>query len=165
LRLLAHCAEQGVAWAEEPCHTHDRAGRRRVGAQSPVPILGDDSCRTLEEVAREIDDGAVHMVSIKVARTGFVAGRNVLGLCAAKRIRPMSGSQGDSGVGVLAVAHFCTAHRATQVRPGELCFHLNLADDLLAEPVAVRNGRIRLGATPGLGIVLDPDKLGHYRNA
>lgn len=164
LRLLAHCAEHGVAWAEEPCHTHDRAGRRRVGARTPVPILGDDSCRTLEEVAREIDDGAVHMVSIKVARTGFVAGRNMLGLCAAKRIRPVSGSQGDSGIGVLAGVHFCVAHRATQVQPGELCFHLNLADDLLAEPVAVCNGRIKLPPTPGLGITLDPGRLAHYRN-
>jgi L-Ala-D/L-Glu epimerase / N-acetyl-D-glutamate racemase len=164
LRLLAHCADEGVAWAEEPCHTHDRAGRRRVAAQSPVPILGDDSCRTLEETAREIDDGAVHMVSIKVARTGFVGARNMLGLCLAKRIRPMSGSQGDSGIGVLAAVHFCVAHRATQVRPGELCFHLNLADDLLAEPVAIQGGRVKARSAPGLGIDLDADKLAHYRN-
>jgi len=163
LRLLAHCAEQSVAWAEEPCHTHDRSGRRRVAAQSPVPILGDDSCRTLEETAREIDDGAVHMVSIKVARTGYVTGRNILGLCLAKRIRPMSGSQGDSGIGVLAALHFCVAHRATQVRPGELCFHLNLADDLLAEPVTIEGGRVKARSTPGLGIDLDAEKLAHYR--
>ena len=164
LRLLAECADQGVAWAEEPCHTHDRPGRRRIGAQSPVPILGDDSCRTLEEAAREIDDGAVHMVSIKVARTGYTGGRNILGLCQAKRIRPMSGSQGDSGIGVLASVHFCVAHRATQVRPGELCFQLNLADDLLAEPIRIDAGRVRAPAVPGLGVSLDPGKLAHYRN-
>jgi L-alanine-DL-glutamate epimerase-like enolase superfamily enzyme len=164
LRVLAVCAEQGVAWAEEPCHTNDRVGRRRVAAQSPVPILGDDSCRTLGEVAREIDDAAVHMVSIKLARCGYRMGRDILGLCLASRIRPVSGSQGDSGIGVLAGLHFCVAHRATQIRPAELCFHLNLADDLLAEPLAIANGRLKASNAPGLGITLDPGKLAHYRN-
>lgn len=159
LRLMHVAADVGVAWAEEPCHKDDRAGRRRLAASSPVPILGDESCRTAEEVAREIDDGCVHLVSIKTARTGFRLSRNIVAQCLAHRVRPMSGSQGDTGVGILAGMHFCVAHKATQSLPAELCFHLNLADDLLAEPLVIKNGMLAASNTPGLGVVIDPDRL------
>lgn len=163
VRTLRLCEEWGIAWAEEPCHAHDRAGRRVAAGATTVPILGDESCRTPEEVAREIDDGAVHLVSIKTARTGFRVSRDILGHCLARRIRPLSGSQGDSGIGVLSGLHFCVAHRATQELPAELCFHLNLADDLLAEPPSVKDGMLRAPSAPGLGITIDREKLQHYR--
>ena len=163
LRLMHVAADMGVAWAEEPCHKDDRAGRRQLAAASPVPILGDESCRTAEEVAREIDDGAVHLVSIKTARTGFRLSRDIVAHCLAHRVRPMSGSQGDTGVGVLAGLHFCVAHKATQSLPGELCFQLNLADDLLAEPLQVKEGRLTATDAPGLGIVIDQARLARLR--
>jgi L-alanine-DL-glutamate epimerase-like enolase superfamily enzyme len=163
LRLMHVAADMGVAWAEEPCHKDDREGRRQLARQTPVPILGDESCRTPEEVAREIDDGAVHLVSIKVARTGFRQSRDIVAHCLAHRIRPMSGSQGDSGIGVVAGLHFCAAHKATQSLPAELCFHLNLAGDLLAEPLQVQGGRLAVPESPGLGIAIDPEKLRRFR--
>jgi L-Ala-D/L-Glu epimerase len=115
-----------------------------VAAEAPVPILGDESCRTLDEVAREIADGAVHLVSIKVARTGYRVSRDIIALARAARVRPMSGSQGDSGIGVVADWHFCAAFRGTQQRPAELSFMLNFADDLLEEPLIVTAGSLAL---------------------
>jgi L-Ala-D/L-Glu epimerase len=112
-----------------------------VAAEAPVPILGDESCRTLDEVAREIADGAVHLVSIKVARTGYRVSRDIIALA---RVRPISGSQGDSGIGVVADWHFCAAFRGTQQRPAELSFMLNFADDLLEEPLIVTAGSLAL---------------------
>jgi L-alanine-DL-glutamate epimerase-like enolase superfamily enzyme len=159
LAMLETCAEYGVAWAEEPCHHNNRAARRVVGASGAIPILGDESCRTPAEVAREIADGNIHMVSIKVARTGYGRSREILGLCLANAVKPMSGSQGDSGIGVLSAAQFCAAHPATRELPGELCFHLNLADDLLTEPLVVKGGRLQLPEGPGLGGTIDREKL------
>jgi L-alanine-DL-glutamate epimerase-like enolase superfamily enzyme len=162
IRLLDIAAEERIAWAEEPCSMHDRIGRQRIAAATAVPILGDESCRTLEEVAREVTDRTVHLVSIKTARTGFRLSRNILAYCVAARVRPMSGSQGDSGIGVIAGWHFCAAHRATQTLPAELSFFLNLADDLLAEPLTIRDGRLALPESPGLGVRIDRSKLVRY---
>lgn len=163
LKLLDAAAEFGVAWAEEPCAVDDRIGRRRVAQQSRVPVLGDESCPTPAAAAREIADGTIDLVSIKVARTGYRDSRRILGLATANRVRPMVGSQGDSGVGVLAGAHFCAAFAETSSLPAELCFHLNLADDLLAEPLDIRGGELVLPERAGLGITLDPDRLRHCR--
>lgn len=163
IRVLRVAEEYGVAWVEEPCEMHDRAGRIHVARAANVPILGDESCRTLEEVAREIEDCTIHMVSIKTARTGYRLSRNIVAACAAARVRPMVGSQGDSGVGVLTGLHFCVAHRATQSLPAELSFFLNLAGDVLAEPIKITKGYITVPERPGNGVVIDPDKLKHYR--
>jgi len=164
LEMLARCAGLGIAWAEEPCPARDRAARRAVGAQGAIPVLGDESCRDLGEVWREIGDGNVHMVSIKVARTGFEGSRDIAGLCAAAGVRPMAGSQGDSGIGVLAGGHFCTSNPAMRDLPGELSFHLNLAGDILAEPPVIRDGLLHLPDAPGLGAVIDRAALEHFRN-
>lgn len=163
LKMLAMAAEHRVAWAEEPCPAADTVARRRVAEHGAIPILGDDSCRTLSEVTREAMNAAIHLVSIKVARTGYRLSRDILGLAAAHGIRPLVGSQGDSGIGVLAGAHFCAAHRATSALPAELCFHLNLSADILEEPPAIVNGELVLSKNPGLGLAIDPDKLARYR--
>jgi L-alanine-DL-glutamate epimerase-like enolase superfamily enzyme len=163
IRLLRVAEANGIAWVEEPCAVADRAGRRQVARVANVPILGDESCQTVEQVGREIADGTVHMVSIKLARTGYRNASAILGACAAARVRPMVGSQGDSGVGVLAALHFCVAHRATQALPAELSFFLNLGSDLLAEPLTIRAGRLEASGAPGLGIAIDPDKLARCR--
>lgn len=163
LRLLDAAADLDIAWAEEPCGVQDRVGRRRVAERALIPILGDESCRTLEETAREIRDQNVGLVSIKVARTGFRMSQRIYALCESNNIGPIVGSQGDSGIGVLAGLHFCAAHKLTQERPAELCFFLNLDGDLLAEPLQITGGKLRASDKPGLGIQIDPGKLEQFR--
>lgn len=161
--ILRVAEEIGVKWAEEPCRTADRIGRRQVAGATSVPILGDESCRTPEETAREIAEGCIHVLSIKTARSGFRGAADCLAVAEANGLRAAMGSQGDGGMGVLAGLHFGCANGATAALPGDLCFHLNLAGDLLEEPPAIENGVIVLGDTPGLGARISPDKLEHYR--
>jgi L-alanine-DL-glutamate epimerase-like enolase superfamily enzyme len=128
-----------------------------------VPILGDESCTTPQEVAREIEDETIHLVSIKVARTGYRLSRDIVGLCAGHGLRPMIGSQGDSGIGVLAGAQFGAAHSQTQALPGELSFHLNLAEDILEESLSIAGGHLVLPQAPGMGLRVDRGKLDRFR--
>jgi L-alanine-DL-glutamate epimerase-like enolase superfamily enzyme len=162
-RVLDAAADLGVAWVEEPCAVSDRWGRRFVAARSPIPLLGDESCRTLAEVAREIGERTIHMVSIKVARTGYRVSGRIVGACLAAGVRPMTGSQGESGVGTLASLHFCVAHESLAGLPGELSFFLNLGDDLLAEPLRIVDGRLQVNERPGLGIEIEEAKLATLR--
>ena len=163
VRVLHAGWEVGLAWAEEPVHRDDRPGRAFVARHSRVPIMGDESCRTPEEVAREIDDGFVQVVAVKTARTGFRTSRDIVAQCAARRVRNVVASQGDSTLGIVAGLHFAAAHRATAIQPAELAFHLNTGSDLLADPVEIRAGRLAASDRPGLGVRIDPDKLARYR--
>ena len=163
VRVLEVGYEVGLVWAEEPVHRDDRAGRALVARHSRVRIMGDESCRTPQEVVREIDDGFVQVVAIKTARSGFRQGRDIVAQCEARRIPNVVASQGDSTLGIMSALHFTVAHRATAANPAELAFHLNTEADILAESVPVRDGRLVAPDRPGLGVSVDPGKLARYR--
>ena len=163
VRVLAAGAEVGLAWAEEPVHPEDRPGRALLARHTRVPIMGDESCRTPQELAREFADGFVQIAGVKTARTGFRRSRDMLAQAAALRAPVVIASQGDSTLGILASLHFTAAHRAAAARPAELTFHLNTGADLLADALEVRGGLLRAPDRPGLGARIDPDKLARYR--
>jgi L-alanine-DL-glutamate epimerase-like enolase superfamily enzyme len=163
LRAGDALAELGVMAIEEPIATEDRRGRARLAERWAVPLQGDESCISLAHVARELDDGAVGMVSVKTARTGFTESRRILGLCLGRSVPVVCGSQYEGGLGALATVAFACAFAATAARPAEATNFLDLADDLLAEPLEVRDGRVAPRPAPGLGIEVDEDRLARYR--
>lgn len=163
VRVLDAGYEIGLKWAEEPVRREDRCGRQFVARYSKVPLMGDESCRSPDEVAREIDDGVVQAVIVKTARTGFRVTRDILAICASKGVRTVLGSQGDSTLGIAAGLHFAVAHRATAIHPAELTFHLNTEADILIDPIIVRDGCLTVPEGPGLGIEIDPEKLARYQ--
>jgi hypothetical protein len=55
------------------------------------------------------------------------------------------------------------ARRPPPGGPSEVMNALDLADDLLAEPIEVTGGRFAPPDRPGLGIVIDEAKLARYR--
>jgi L-alanine-DL-glutamate epimerase-like enolase superfamily enzyme len=65
-------------------------------------------------------------------------------------------------VGTLASAHFGAARRNVSY-PSEISFFLSLKDDLLVEPIVLKDGFIELPKRPGNGALLDEEKLKKYR--
>lgn len=100
---------------------------------------------------------------IKTARSGFTQAQQILGLCTGLGVDVTMGNQIDTQIGSLATVAFGAAHEASQRRAGELSNFLDMADDLLADPLEIRNGAIRLREAPGVGSEIDEDKLLHYR--
>jgi L-alanine-DL-glutamate epimerase-like enolase superfamily enzyme len=155
--------ELGIRSIEEPVDVGDRDARRRLSAQWPVPLVGDESCISLAHVARELRDGAVRTVSLKAARTGFTESRRILGFCAGMGTPVVVGSQYEGALGVMATAALAPAFAATAGGAAEVMNFTDLADDILAGEIVVRDGRLAPPDAPGLGIAIDEDKLAHYR--
>jgi L-alanine-DL-glutamate epimerase-like enolase superfamily enzyme len=163
LRAGDALAELGISAIEEPIAVDDRTGRRRLAERWGVPVIGDESCMTLAHTARALDEGAVRMVSVKVARTGFTESRRIVGLCLGYSATTLAGSQYEGALGALATAAFAPALAATAQRAAEVMNYTDLADDLLARPIEIREGRIVPPDAAGLGIEIDEDKLAYYR--
>jgi len=163
LRAGAALIELGVGAIEEPIAVEDVDGRLKLAQRWTVPLGGDESCISLARVAGALDEGAVRIVSIKTARTGFTESRRILDHCLARAVPVVVGSQYEGAVGVLATAAFAPAFAATAVRAAEVMNFTDLGDDLLAEPVVICDGRIIGPDAPGIGITIDEDKLDHYR--
>jgi L-alanine-DL-glutamate epimerase-like enolase superfamily enzyme len=162
-RAVIALADVGVTMVEEPCPADDLLARHRVVERSPIPIVGDESCTRLGEVARLLLDHSCDLVSVKTSRTGFTESAKIVGLCEGLGAGVLVGNQIDGSIATLAGVTFAAAHRATAERPAELSAFRGIADDLLAEPPEIVDGRMTPPQRPGLGIMLDHDKVRRYR--
>ena len=156
-------AELGVRAIEEPISVEDRAGRLRLAERWAVPLAGDESCISLAHVDRALEEGAVRVVSVKTARTGFTESRRILDLCLARNVPAVVGSQYEGAIGVTATIAFAAAFAATAGQPAEITNFLDLGDDLVVAAPEIRDGRAAVSPAPGLGIEVDEDRLQRYR--
>jgi L-alanine-DL-glutamate epimerase-like enolase superfamily enzyme len=156
-------AALGVRAIEEPISIEDRAGRLRLADRWVVPLGGDESCISLAHVDRALDEGAVRVVSVKTARTGFTESRRILDLCLARNVPIIVGSQYEGAIGATATIAFAAAFASTAGQAAEITNFLDLADDLVVVAPEVRDGRAAASVAPGLGVEVDEDRLQRYR--
>ena len=143
-------ADLGVRAIEEPISIEDRAGRLRLADRWVVPLVGDESCISLAHVDRALEEGAVRMVSVKTARTGFTESRRILDLCLARNVPIVVGSQYEGAIGAVATIAFAAAFAATAGQPAEITNFLDLADDLVVRcSREIRDGRATVSAAAG----------------
>ena len=162
-RAMHEMADLGLLFAEELCPADDVLGRRWLVAQCDVPFIADESAVTPADVTREILAGAATAVSIKTARTGFTHSQRVHHLAEGLGIEVVMGNQIDGQLGSTCTVAFGSAFALTSRRAGELSNFLDMSDDLLTEPLQIRDGDLFVRPGAGLGVDIDPDKLARYR--
>jgi len=162
-RAMREMSDLGLTFAEELCPADDVLGRRWLVQQCQVPFIADESAVTPADVTREILGGSATALSIKTARTGFTQSQRVHHLAEGLGIEVVMGNQIDGQLGSIASVAFGAAYRLTSQRAGELSNFLDMSDDLLTEPLEIRDGELTIRPGSGLGIDVDPDKLAHYR--
>ncbi|MFE4721864.1 mandelate racemase/muconate lactonizing enzyme family protein [Streptomyces sp. NPDC056728] len=162
-RALRAMDDLDLTLAEELCPADDVLGRRWLVERCPVPFVADESATRPGEVTRELLGGSATAISIKTARTGFSHSQRVLFESEGLGVEVVMGNQIDSQIGSLCSVAFGAAFEATSRRAGELSNYLDMSDDLLAEPLQIRDGTLRVREGAGLGIELDPEKLTRYR--
>src|SRR6478672_6620602 len=162
-RALREMVDLDLTFAEELCPADDVLGRRWLVQQSTIPMFADESVSRPAEVTRELLGGAATGISIQTSRTGFTTSQLVLGLCEGLGVEVVIGNQIDTHVGSLCAAAFGAAHPLTARRAAELSNYLDLTDDLLADPLVIQDGEVAVRQGPGLGLVIDDDKLQRCR--
>ena len=163
MEVLHRTEGLGLSMLEEPCDAGEAIGRRRLVQHSTIPIVGDESVATLGDVSRELLSGGSSGICIKTARSGFTEAQQILGLCEGLGVDVTMGNQIDTQVGSLATVAFGAAFEASSRRAGELSNFLDMTDDLLAEPIEIEDGTVRVRDIPGVGARIDEDKLKRYR--
>jgi L-alanine-DL-glutamate epimerase-like enolase superfamily enzyme len=152
-----------LLFAEELNPADDVLGRRWLVQQTRVPFIADESATRPGEVTRELLGGSATAISIKTARSGFTQAQRILHECEGLGVEVVMGNQIDGQLGTACSVAFGAAHRHTSRRAGELSNFLDMSDDLLAEPLTITGGTLAVRPGPGLGLVIDEDKLTHYR--
>jgi L-alanine-DL-glutamate epimerase-like enolase superfamily enzyme len=160
--FIRRLEEEGLAWVEEPFPVQNQRDRLEASRTISVPIMGDESCITPADVARELRLGALGIVLVKIARTGFYKTKKIIYLCQEAGVPCLVGSQGDSSIGAAASAHVAVAF-SNIIFPGEISYHLRMKGDLLNNPPEIRDGNLIVPSGPGIGVEVDEGALKRYR--
>jgi L-alanine-DL-glutamate epimerase-like enolase superfamily enzyme len=152
-------------WLEEPLPPEDHAGYARLRALGAVPIATGEHEPDLAGFQDLVARGAADLLQMDVCcQGGFAVGRAVVEAAAAHGLRFAFHSWGTA-LEVLAAAHFGACFPESVVewleypcyanagRPGMYPFPL--ADEILAEPLEIRDGFLTVPRGPGLGLAVD----------
>jgi o-succinylbenzoate synthase len=164
VRFLASVAQFKIEYIEEPLHANlfNRLGDLR--AESRVPIALDESLSdhsvgkavwSLRDRALQLADrGVMDVAIIKPMLAGGIS--EVLELArdlSHTDVKMVIGSAIETGVALTAALHLAAALGDTVLPCGLDTLGL-LADSLIAEPLPVENGCIRVPTERGLGITI-----------
>jgi len=161
LETAPYFEEINVALIEEPIPARDGAGKRFCAERSRVPISGDDSCMTPDDVLHELKLGGIRALVIKCARTGYTQSRQVLALAKSFYTPAHNGTQADMQIGCVAAAHFASTY--TTPHAHEFSSFIDAKDHVANEDPVIKNGCLQLPTGPGIGMTLDPRKMKKYR--
>ncbi|PIE22991.1 MAG: dipeptide epimerase [Planctomycetota bacterium] len=159
IRVLKALEPFHIDYCEEPVPCWDQAGLARVAAQSPIPIMADESAFNHRDTFRLAAAEACHYVNIKLSKSG--------GLRTALRIVAVAEAAGmECQVGCMAeTRHALTAlTHLVASRPSIVHFDIDSSLMHAADPVEggieyLGAGEWRLPETPGIGARFAEDWL------
>lgn len=148
--------EQPVAW-------WDLLGMAKVSEALDMPVIADQSIPTPRHVALAIRLGAADQLCLKLPEQGgFTMAKESVAIAKAANIPVSMGSAHPLGVGTAALLHWIAAIEWVRPPIGYGSPLERLGDDIVAEPVEVKNGEVSISDKPGLGVELDEDKMRKY---
>lgn len=107
LALVERCLAAGarVEALEQPLDRADLEGLRRLSRDCPVPVVADESARSLEEAARVLATGAASGINVKVAKTGLAESLEIISLARCAGAPLMIGCMQETSLGLSAGVH------------------------------------------------------------
>src|SRR5262245_60925181 len=162
-----------LSYAEQPVHGIARIAE--VARAIDTPVMADESAWNAHDVVEIIEQRAAEIVSIYTTKPGgLYRAMEVAAVARAAGIVCNVNGSAELGIGNLAnVARAAAAPAVTlscvipvstpaSAQRGQIggVFY---RDDLIAAPMELSDGAVRIPNGPGLGIDVDPAKIEHYR--
>jgi L-alanine-DL-glutamate epimerase-like enolase superfamily enzyme len=145
IRMLPLLSEFGVTVLEQPLPPEDLDGLAVITAQSDIPVIADESCKTVADIPPLV--GKVDGINIKLAKCGGL--REALRMIAVARahgLMVMVGCMIESSLGITAAAHFTPLVDLVDLDGAAL-----LANDPFVG-AHIDGGQVTLPSAPGLGV-------------
>lgn len=165
LRLIHAVAPAGVISVEQPLPPGDLEAMAFLRERSEIPIMADESVWGPDDAWELLRRGAADILNVYVSESGGPTRmRQTMDLCALAGAGVAIGSMPELAVGTSAAAH--AAFSAPRLdHPSDVAGHLYHADDVVEHSLRIEDGLLLPPTGPGLGVVLDEEKLERYRVA
>lgn len=163
LKFLPELEEQVILFLEQPLSGRLHNEMRILRERSSIPIAVDESVYTPEDVVTVKEKGIADIVNIYVLKAGGILNaRQALAVADAVGLASFVGSLNELGISSTAGAHV-SATLPNLTYPCYLVGPTLYEEDILMEPLHIREGMFHLSDRPGLGIEVDEKKLEKFR--
>lgn len=153
--------EFNVAWFEEPCLATDYAGYAEVRRSTKIPIAGGESSAGIHEFIRFFETQSLDIVQPDVSHAGGILEcKKIAALAEANSVRLAPHSWG-SAIVLAANFHFGFSTPNCWILEYPT-WGFPLRDELLVEPVEMKDGYIYPSRAPGLGVELREEIIAKY---
>lgn len=153
----------GLVLVEQPVARHDIAGLAEIRRGIGIPLMADESVTDHASLVEIIRMQAADIVKVKTMKQGGL--RRTLAMVETAAAAGLGVVIGHGfGLSLSTLAEATIASLSLAVMPGcEAVGPLKMAGDVVADPVRLDAGTLRLPDSPGLGAAIDPDALARYR--
>ncbi len=161
VRGLPALADAGCDLVEQP--TANAASLARLTRRFPIAVMADESVQGPETAYQLACARAVDVFAVKTEQAGgLFAAQRVGTIADAAGIELYGGTMLEGPVGTASAAHVFSTFPNLQWGT-ELFGPLLLTEEILVEPLAYSDFQLTVPTGPGLGVVLDEDRVQFFR--
>ena len=137
---------------EQPIAVRDEPGLGKVTDGTHLPVMADESLKTLTDAFRLAQHGRVDMVNIKLQKVGGLQeGLAINSVAQSAGMEAMGGCLDECSMGIAAGLHFALSR--PNIAYADLDGHLDLVTDPYAGLFTLEGGVLRPGRGFGIGMV------------
>lgn len=148
---------------EQPIAGWDLEGMAALTAAFDVPMVADESVFTVRDAINVVKQKAADVICLKPFKSGgLYISKKIQYIAEAADLTVSTGSMHPFGIGTAAIHHFVASMKNVNAvgygAPSE-----RFADDIVkSASFKFEKGTVTLGDEPGLGVVVDEEKLAKY---
>ncbi|MDT3329090.1 o-succinylbenzoate synthase [Microbacterium aquilitoris] len=156
---LAQLDRFGLLLIEQPLQEDDLVDHAALAQQLKTPVCLDESITSVKAARDALALGATTVINVKAGRVGgYLEALRIADLCASAGIPVWCGGMLETGIG--RAANAALAAHAAFTLPGDVSASGRFYDrDIVAEPVVLEDGHVRVPTGPGLGVEVDLDAV------
>ena len=163
IRIIKDMEQFGLELVEQPVSGRNLGEMAYVRSRIDTPLLANEASWTRYDQLDVIKAGAADVVSIDNQMDGGLLNlKRGAGMCEVAGLPVLKHSLGELGVAAYAGVHvMASTPNFLYANQGYGSF---LADDVIVGdgPLPYRNGRLTVPDQPGIGVDLDPERVGTY---
>ena len=164
IEVLSKVKDCELEYFEQPVAKSNIDGLKRIKQRVDTPIAVDESVWTIQEALEICKAEAADVINIKITRVGGLnKAMKIAHIAQAAYMKCHVGCEFEFGVAMAAKAHLALAlPDIPSGGAGEFTELVQLRDNIVREPLAIKNGFIEPSNKPGLGVEVDQEKIRKY---
>ncbi len=150
VRFIKSTRAAEIELLEQPTHIDNEDALRRVMEEVEVPVMADESIRSLQDVFRLSKHECSDMINIKIMKVGgLTEAQHINSVAKAAGMEVMVGCLDESALGIAAGLHFALSR--PNVEYADLDGHLDFINDPVSGLFRIEKGWIFPSEMAGLG--------------